>query len=207
MDSSAMKSSLRLRLNDPSTIARFDDDALYRALNDAQLEVFESLKIADLSEFEEPVVDLSAQDGITTTSIYTRLDKTNAAIFNPNAVRFVSGKYRNSTTNVEYWFNLLPSSDLWKLKDNLLYADSYKNAVLNDTKKYFYIYPAKPSGYVIDLNYLRAPADISDEQDCEFKTTLHSLIVRCAEFILKNKPDMVTTTLEKYTQDLVITRS
>ncbi len=203
-----MLTDLQFRLNDSSTNPRFSDTIKYRAINDAQLELFEFLPSSELSELENSKLGISTDGaGVTQFSNFTRLAKQNDTLFTPNALRFLSGGYVKSDNTEKHWFNSsLKKTDAWKTENNLLFGNSVKNPVIIDTGTNFEIYPAQETGFNIDIDgYLRCPPNVGSSQDSIFKPTMHFLIVILAELILKNKHDQLIPTMQKYTQDLGIT--
>jgi len=199
-----MLQSLRNRLNDPDD--SITDAVKYRALNDSQLEIVQILPREKLIKLTRKVEGEDTGTGIDSDdSRYLKLTKSETTLFAPDgSLRFVSGLYKESATGYQHWFKLLGMGELWKIENSLIYSD-YRNPTIIDSGGYYFIYPTLPTGYVFDINHIKIPLDISDSQDCELDDNLHFLVVSCAEFILKNTPEQIEITLQKYLKDLGIT--
>jgi len=203
LTASNMLQSLRNRLNDPDN--SITDAVKYRALNDSQLEIVQTLPEEKLIKLTREVKGQSTGDGIDADdSRYLKLTKSDITLFAPDgSLRFVSGSYRESATGYTYWFNPLFIRAKWKIENSLIYSD-YTNPAIFDYGGYYYIYPTLPTGYVFDVNHIKIPLDISDSQDCELDDRIHFLVINCAEFLLKNTPEQIEITLQKYLKDLGI---
>jgi len=200
MTRAEMHSMLGNLLNDPSE-GRYDSGVKDNALNHTVLSFVQLLPTSMLGELFKRVESKTTGAGIDDTdSTRTRLTKAATALFDPIAVKFVSGGYRKISTNVRYWFTPIATDNLWQLEYNLS-ADSVKSCRVEDSDLYFYLYPQRPTGYYIDINYLKAPATIASGTDCDLNVLLHSLIVIYTAFILRGKPEDASHALQAYIQE------